>query len=152
MPYTGELSEVLTSAEIKALLYSRLGSLDYPSGQEALKKIYNYVGSSNAALIQTMPQLRTPCAITWYTGSDWGDKPRRTQMWRIYVVVSATAKPVASWDDADNEAAQYVEDIIDALNREVIDADARTRVMRDMAIEVDPAVAAYEIQIEFRDH
>jgi hypothetical protein len=151
VPYTGEMSFVLTVDAMKTLFHSRLTDMAYPSGLSAFKKLYNWEGSSDEALIEELPHIQTPSVVTWYRGSDWGDFPRRKQHWRFYVVVSAVAKPKASWEAASNEAAKYVEDIVDAFTRTILDDDARCDIKKDMAIVVDPAIAAYQIDVDVFD-
>jgi len=150
--YTGEMSEVLTSNDVKTLLHAKIDGMDYPSGLDPFAKVYNWNGSSADALYDNMPQMQSPSVVTWYEGSDWGDAPRRKQKWRLFVVVSCVAKKKASWESADNEAAMYVEDLVDVLTRIILDADARCDVVNDKAVVVDPAIAAYEIQVHVRDH
>lgn len=151
MGYNGEMACVTTSRTIKEYLRDSIQSMTVESCGTPIANYYEFVGTDKEALFEDIPQMRLPCVIVWYRGSEWGNSPRRLSRYSVVVATRAIGS-MKSFDEADEKSQGYVEDIVDALNRTIIEnTNVEVRIESDSSVAVEKSISAYEIIVACRN-
>lgn len=149
--YTGEMKCVTPVQTLKVWLTNALKGMQVVSGSEQLDQVYVYTGTRKEDLFRELPHLKAPCAILWYAGSSWGNRPRRLVRF-IVTILESNMGGLASIQDADARAVGYVEDFVDAVQREIIpSSNVEVRVVSDAPVAVEARIAAYELDVHFNN-
>lgn len=149
MPFLGEMEMIEDVTTIRDELELKIDGMPYASGSDAFEKIYQYTGTSVEALMKAIPQLKAPSVVIWYSGSRWGNKPRRTSNFHLYVVVKNVRN---DWMDSDDLVSTYVGDLADFLHRTILIRQCKLMFEQDNAVAVDKGIAMRDIKLRIEDY
>lgn len=142
---------VTRTTTIKDWIRETIRGMQNVSCGTPIANYYEFVGTDKEVLLEDIPHLKTPAVVVWYRGSDWANAPRRLSRYSVVVVTRAIGS-LKSFDEAEEMAQGYVEDIVDVLHRQIIeDTNVDVRVESDTAVAVDKSISAYEIIVACRN-
>lgn len=104
-----------------------------------------FSGTDYKDLFEFIPELSLPAAVVVYTGSDYGNKPRRTA--RISVIVACQF----TGDDDPVTIRALVDKAIGLLDKQILN-QALFEVASDDPVEICSGIAAYVIDFEVKDY
>lgn len=96
---------------------------------------YRFSGSNTDLLFDYLKTIQVtsskPACVTMYTGSQWGDVPRRTMSFSVLIL----SKKPADRSTAQSDGLALIDKVIKMIDAQ-IDAHARWRVTRDQPIDL----------------